>query len=106
MFSMQILTGVQDVSRYCTCDAAAEQSSSIHNLEIYVAIPSSTSVLQSAADRHVVCWLTALFCDVTPCSLVTVVQAADRICGTTRVHSSAVADQSNCGPGHDAMSGW
>jgi hypothetical protein len=37
---------------------------------------------------------------------VTVVQAADRICGSTRVNSSAVADQSNCGPGHDAMSGW
>ena len=44
-----------------------------------------------------------MFCDVTPCSLVTVVQVADRICGTTRVHSSAVADQSNCSPGYDAM---
>jgi len=56
------------------------------------------------ADRHIVCWLrTAVFCDVTPCSLVTVVQVADRICGTTRVHSSAVADQSNCSPGYDAM---
>ena len=59
------------------------------------------------ADRHIVCWLrTALFCDVTPCSLVTVVHAADKICGTARVHSWAVADQSNCSPGHDAVSGW
>ena len=46
---------------------------------------------------------TAQLCDVTPCNLVTVVQAADRIRGTTRVHSSAVADQSNCSPGHDTM---
>ena len=125
MFILQILTGAKVCRKWLQCVSILHfwcrswTDSLIHDLGIYVAIPLSTPVLKSAAcmyetgmqncerclaELQVVTQLflgIARFCDVTPCSLVTVVQAAD-ICGTTRAHVhvmfellAAVADQSN-----------